>query len=351
MRSLLSEALGVPENIYKTAVQVYKSILNVLKSKSITDFDSDTEIDKKITIRGNFKISDYLFDQINFTINIKKFQFVEEPTMFSMTITADAKLTDKLKIKSIVNNYLNISMLIGVPEDFDVKNIVRFFIEKRPEIIENLSHELKHGYDRFKRPNENPAKRAEYNAVSGKRFGLIPIDTFLHDMYYATVSESLVRPSEIEAAIRNNRISQKDFLNFLQKNETYTNLKRISNFSTTNLKSELKKDIPKIDRFLRKINVDIDGLSDDEKVDELLRLVWVNVTNWNIENMKDILTTSFLEKVIGFSGEKERVFRRFITRNTRFKNYQEFFNYYENYLHDVANKMIKKISKLYAIIK
>lgn len=347
MRSKINEALGVPENIFKTAVQVYKNLVNVLRSKSINDFKE--EDNKPIILRGNFRISDYRFNEIKFTINVKKLMFVEEPTIFSMMISSKVELGKNLKLNIKSTDSLTLSMLIGVPEDFDTKNIIGFIINRRTEIINTLSHELKHGYDRFKKPSEDVTKRAEYNAVSGKRFGIMPIDQFLHDIYYTTISESLVRPSEIETAIKNNRISQKDFLNFLQKNDTYINLKRISNFSTTKMKSELKKDIPRIEKLLTKVGIDISDLSDDEKIDEVLRLVWVNVTNWNIESIREVLTENFLERVIGFQGEKERIFKRFVNRNHRFNNYQEFFNFYEKYLHDIANKMIRKVSKLYAL--
>jgi hypothetical protein len=59
----------------------------------------------------------------------------------------------------------------------------------------------------------------------------------------------------------------------------------------------------------------------------------------------------FIQSILGFKGEKEKVFNKFVNRVRRFNNYEDFFNFEEKNFKFVANKMLRKIAKLYAIIE
>ena len=63
------------------------------------------------------------------------------------------------------------------------------------------------------------------------------------------------------------------------------------------------------------------------------------------------MTSNILEKMLGLQGEKQRRLKKFIRKIQRFKNTEDFFRNEEKLFKFVANKMIKKISKLYAMTK
>lgn len=347
MKKNLKEALGVPENLYETSIQIYNRLVNALKRVSKDDFVPG--VGKQLKFRGQFRISDFPFSTVKFQVGVEPNKKVEFPELISMVIRSESLKTDDFRLKTVKSKTIDLLAIIVVPEDYDYTKLSEFITTQRDEIIQNLSHELKHGYDHEKKPYDNPHQRAEYMASINKSFNIPSVDRFLHDIYFISVNENLVRPSEVMAAIKNNQISQKDFLAFLRSHETYLNLKRISQFTTTQLKSDLSKDMKYVNRFLKKLDFDVDTMTDRKKINEILRLVWVNLTNWKIQEFQKILTSSFIEELLGFEGEKQKVFERFVKRNQRFKNYREFFNFYENHFQNVANLMIKKIAKLYAI--
>ena len=240
-------------------------------------------------------------------------------------------------------------MIFVVPIGFDYSTLPDVLIENKDTIVENLTHELKHAYDHFKKPSDSAIERSSYQSIVGKSIGVPSADKFIYYMYYISAIENLVRPSEIYAAIRNKKITQKDFLNFLRDNETYKILKEISEFSLEKLKQDLKGDIKYINKVLKKGGFDVDNMSDIVKINTILRIIWINVTNWKNEGLKDVLTTSFFEEMLGFEGEKDKLFKKIVNRNLRFNRFSDFFRFYEKDFNHVSNDMIKKIAKLYAI--
>jgi hypothetical protein len=71
-----------------------------------------------------------------------------------------------------------------------------------------------------------------------------------------------------------------------------------------------------------------------------------------IEQYKNLLTTDFNEMFIGFSGDKRKLYNDFINETQRFKNNPlKFFEYQEKKIRNVSNYMLKKLSKLYALIE
>lgn len=349
VKNILKEALGVPDNLYETAELVYEMILPRIKSLKKSDLDEDNQYD--IEFEGDFRIADFNFRDIEITFTIIEEEKLEKPEIISMSVESQSKTTDDFRLKNIRNETAKLSIRIVLPENFDYKNLTNFLIEDKKFVIESLVHELKHHYDANKLIYDNIYQRSTYSGVSGKRFGIWPVDRFLHDIYYTTITESLVRPSEVAAAIRNNDISQKDFIKFLQDNDTYKNLRRISNFTYEGLREEIYEKMDRVNMLLEHLNYDINKMSDEEKINEVLRLVMVNVANWTVDSFRGLMTTSFIEKLFGFGDEKEKVFQRFANRNNRFKTPEEFFRYYEKLFKFVGENMIRKIAKLFAITK
>lgn len=345
----MTEALGVPENLYETSIQIYDRFLKWVKKIKKNDFKSG--VGKSFTMRGDFRISDYEFTSVKIVLGVEPHKKATQPDIISMINQSESKKTDDLKLKTIKSKTVKLLIIIVVPTNFKYSELYNFFYGKRNEMIETLSHELKHAYDHHKKLFDNPKQRAIYQGIMGLSTGVEQIDQFIHDIYYLSVSENLVRPSEIVAAIKNNKISKSKFLEFLKSNETYKNIKRISEFNLENFKKEILKNKKQTNRFLKMLGQNPNEMTDDEKVKSILKAVYFSILNVTFEEYKKILTHSLFEELMGFTGEKQKIFENFISKLSRYENNPEdFFKSYENQFHQVGQQMLRKIYKLYDMI-
>ena len=347
IKNLINESLGVPDNLYETSLKLYDKM--ILKFKGFDKSMLDNENSFTIGFQDKFRIADFQFSKVFITFYFDKMKKLDKPEIVAMSSESESEKTRDMRLRMIRKKTVKLNVKVILPKKFNFDKFDDFLKGERKDIIESFNHELKHSYDSYKKIYDNPYQRALYNAMSSKRFGIWTIDRFIHDLYYTTVNENLVRPSEVAAAIRNNEISQKDFLTFLYDNDTYKNLKRISEFSLEAFKSELIQEMDKIDKLLEHLDFDVEDMNTDEKIDEVLRLIVVNISNWSIDEFKNILTSHFLEEILGFSDEKEKIFQKFKNTFHRFKTPEEFFRYYEKLFKFVGDRMIRKIAKLYAM--
>lgn len=341
------EALGVPDNLHETSLKVFDKLLSWTKNLRRTDFKKGEGA--KTIIRGNYRIADFEFSNVKIQMGVEVIEQLEEPTLLSMVNRSESQKTEDFRLQTIKRKHVDILIIIGVPSNFKFKSLSDFLINEKREFVENLSHELKHAYDHYKKPYDNTYERAEYQSAISLTTGIPPIDEFIHDIYYTSMSENLVRASEIASAIKNNQISQKEFLKFLGSNDTYQSFKRISNFNYENFKKRLLDKPRLLTSFLKSIGEKEKNLSDEQKLNKVLEAVYTGLANSKIENFSQMLTHSMIEQIIGFEGEKQKVFEEFIKRVRRFRNPDDFFRFYEKRFHEVGREMMRKIAKLYAI--
>jgi hypothetical protein len=192
--------------------------------------------------------------------------------------------------------------------------------------------------------------RAIYQGVVGAGIGIDAVDRFIHDIYFTSANENLVRPSEVLSAIKANKISQKDFLNFLTNHTTYQNFKRIQNFNFEQFIQEILSKPKQLDRFLKKLGLDPTNMKDKDKVRKVLEATHNYIVNTTISNYGDMLKQSIMDELIGFQGQQQVMFRNFIKKVLRFKKPEEFYKYYEKQFKYVADEMIRKISKVYSLV-
>ena len=165
-----------------------------------------------------------------------------------------------------------------------------------------------------------------------------------------SANENLVRPSEVLSAIKANKISQKDFLNFLTNHTTYQNFKRIQNFNFEQFTQDILSKPKQVDKFLRKLGLDPTTMRDKTKIRKVLEATYNYIVNTTISNYSDMLKQSILDELIGFQGEQQVMFTNFIKKVTRFKKPEDFYKYYEKQFKYVADEMIRKISKVYSLV-
>lgn len=348
---IINEALGVPENLIESSEELYDDILkkiSKLKKKSFSDPDTPVQF----KVKKNYRISDYDITRVNMEIYIMPHQSATGVDLYKAGIESQSKKSDITYnlIHHDTGGEILLQLRFAVPLEWEMSDVIEYFKIEKNEIIRNLSHELKHAYDHTKTPSEKSEDRASYMAFTNLRFNIPPIDSFLHDLYYIHQVENLVRPSEVASAIKTNKISQRDFLEFLMSNDTYKNLKKIQNFSVKNFKEEVGNYLDIIDRYLEHFNELDKYKTKEERVERILELLLMNLHNMAADAMKSILTSNFMEALVGFEGNKAKKFQKYLRTFDKFPNTDSFLNEQEKKFKFVSSKMIRKISKLYDLL-
>ena len=345
-KGVLLEALGVPEGILKSSESMYKQLLKYISDEGDNDVDDENYYFK---LDGPFKINEYKIKSINLRLTFITTDNVDTIIIASLGFSASARLNSNLMlINSNDKNNLEMSINIAIPDTITFSELYQFIKVKDKDIISSFAHELKHSYDSVKKPSESIRGRSKYVAYTSVGFGLKPIDEFIFNLYYTTVIESLVRPTEVMSLLKQNKVKRKNFIDFLLNNETYTTLKKIYNFSLENLRMELVKEIPRINKILTQLNERGRYKTNEEKIDRILYLTYINLTNDMGKTFFSVLIDNPFEARFGFLDERKPVMlNNFINEITKFNdNPKDFFEYEEKKFKFV----LIDISKLYAML-
>jgi hypothetical protein len=152
--------------------------------------------------------------------------------------------------------------------------------------------------------------------------------------------------------LKQNKVKRKNFIDFLLNDDTYNTLKKINNFSLDKLKMELSQEIPAINEVLKKLREKGRYSTDEEKIDRILYLTYINLGNDMGKTFLSGLIKNSIEARFGFMDERKPIMMNdFIKEITKFNdNPNGFFEYEEKRFKFVSNKMMKKLSKLYAML-
>ena len=182
----------------------------------------------------------------------------------------------------------------------------------------------------------------------------MPIIKFAYQLYYTTAIENIVRPSEVAARIEDLGITTEKFYEFITNTELFKELKEIKELTYDKLRNQLMEYIPNIEDVFSHIDIDFDGWSDDQKIDEILRLTMVSLANRQLEIFRDLAEPHSLGILIG----KEK-WEDFITITKahqaeivkKHSNARDYFTREIGKMNKAADATIRKISKLYAMAK
>ena len=349
IRKVIKEEVGVPSNIVNVANQIFNHVI-----ENISDTDTVEEINKvKFYYEGKFSIGDLKFKMIEYM-----FQFYigndYEIGIAGMATGGGFKVTKKFKIKSTLDkNDFHIEFVMTAPPETTGKDIKDYMKKEKIQFISSITHELKHKYDDFKKPKTSLTSRGEYVAITNNNFdNITPINRFIRNLYFTHTIENLVRPSELAGAIDAGEITKKGFYKFLTNNRVFKSLKEIQEFTYEGFREQLKNDIDKIKTSFDNNGVDYEGLSDDEIVDKVLELLLLNLREWKMETVRGFLINNPLENLFGFRGAKGEFFNNYLRKLSKYGgDFEKYFKYEEKMFNFVATKMIKKISKVYSMVK
>jgi hypothetical protein len=366
---LITEALGVPENILDAADMLYDVVENDIRS--IDDIQDEYNFKGKI----DFELGDKKKIRIDsYELNVKIEEMEDEEgvlDIISMGMGGRFGFDRDVNLKiNEPSTTLNLDITFAVGDNWKPEELIAKMEEERDENVSALAHEIKHKYDKQAKEYGRMGPDAVYQATQQKgNFAIPAIDrVFYRFMYYIHAIENLVRPTEVAYSMKRKNITKSQFKDFLEDNIVYKELLRIKNYTFDNFIQDLKQQEDRLDGLLEHIGEDPSDMSIDEKINKVLELVYVDLVNNRMDlfmqmtqgPMDDFLTfgaqlgmipPGFEEKMKQLQTTNE-IRRKFLSRTMRYeKNPTKFFEDEFEKFNYVANKMLKKISKLYAMAK
>ncbi len=360
----INEKMGVPDNIINSATNLYNLILSDFEKRSADNttisemmnsgFSGEYQIDLSIAI----EVSDLKFNSVELQVGLLPATSLEKDKVdvISCGVANMPDRQEKYKLyydKSLIDKIdMRVNFAIGAEAKFI--DICDYLIKDRSHTIGILSHELKHVYDKYMFGKSFLEDIVDYQTWANTRTGFRALDDFIYYLYVISKTESLVRPTEIAGQLVTSDITKSDFKEFLQQNSTYKNLITIKNFTYEGLKKDLLKDIDKV----RNLFSDLTNETDEEVIESALEITYKMMVGESAENMADILRLGDPQlqkmrdlemRIFGMCKDTE-FFKKYVSKRI-FNNTDEFFLYWEKKLNFEANKVIKKIIKLYDMCK
>ena len=366
---VITEALGVPDNILDAADMLYDIVEQDIKTiNTIQDeYTFDGEINFELGDKKKIKIDSY-----ELKVNIEEIEDEEGVLdIISMGMGGGFGFNRDVYMKETEpSTTLELTITFAVGENWEPKGLIQKMEEERDEHVSSLSHEIKHKYDKQSKQFGLMGLDAEYQATQRRgTFGIPAIDrVFYRYMYYIHAIENLVRPTEVAYSMRRKNITKSQFKEFLENNRVYRELVEIKNFTFDDFISQLKEQEERLDKLIEHIDEDPSNMTLDEKINRVLEVTYIDLVNNRMELFM-IMTEHAMDDFLKFgsqlgllpSGTEEKVkqlektdevrqkFLKYVMKYE--KNPTKFFeNEIENFQY-VANKMIKKISKLFAMAK
>ena len=366
---LIAEALGVPDNILDAADMLYDVVEQDIRS--IDTIEDEYKFDGKI----KFEMGDKKKIKVNsyeLTVNIEKIEDEEGVLdIISMGMGGMFGFNRDIYMKeNQPSKTLDLSITFAVGENWKPEDLIKKMEEERDEQVSSLAHEIKHKYDKQAKRHGLIGQDAEYQATQRRgNFGIPAIDrVFYRYMYYISGIENLVRPTEVAYGMKRKNITKSKFREFLENHRVFKELVEIKNFTFDDFISQLKSQENRLDALIDHIGEDPSDMSVDEKINKVLEVAYIDLVN-NKMDLFVTMTEHAMDDFLKFgaqlgmlpSGAEEKLKELEKTNEIRQKflkfamkyenNPKKFFEIEFEKFNYVANKMLKKISKLYAMAK
>ena len=366
---LLNESLGVPDSILEAAEKLYSIVEGNIKTIDETEeeYEFTGDLDFELGDKKKVKIDGY-----DLTVKTEKFKgYTEKPQVISMAVSASFAF-DREKLKKVTepSTHLELSITFAVADDWEPYELYDAMEKDKIYQTASLAHELKHKYDKQVKPTALVGHDAEYQATQAKdNFGIPVIDNeFFRNLYFVSMIENLVRPTEIASQMKSLGVTKSGFLKFLQNERVYKELTEIKNFTFEHFMSKLKEQMFRVDALLEHIDEDPSEMSDEEKIKRVLEIVYISIVNTRMEffmRMTSKGTDNFIEfgqqmgilpdfmkdEAIALSKVNE-VRQNFLKFTKRYENNPiKFFKDECKKFNKVADQLLRKVSKLYDMAK
>jgi hypothetical protein len=366
---LLNEIVGVPENILQAAEKLYSEVEKHVKSinSKEEEYEFYGSLDVELGVKKKIQITDY-----KLTVKTEEIEnYNGKPDIASMGVL-QAFMFDRKILMKVSEKTPKLELVINfvVSENWEPYELYEEMEKDKVNQIASLAHELKHKYDKQAKPFALIGKDAEYQATqSAGTFGIPAIDRkFFRYAYFISGIENLVRPTEIASQMRSQNIKKSDFEEFTKTERVFKELTEIKNYTFEKFIEEIKSNMSRVDALLDYIDEDYSDMDDDEKIETVLNLVYMNIANRRAEIFIE-MTSEGLDDLIRMSSvfgqipstlikkakelqKTDEVRKKFLSYVTKHQNnpIKFFEEEIENFSY-VANKMLKRLVKLYSIAK
>jgi len=366
---LLNEIVGVPNNILEAAEKLYNEVEKHVKSINTKEdeYEFNGRLDVELGEKKKIQVTDY-----KLTVKTEEIEnYKGKPDISSMGVL-QAFMFDRKILMKVSEKTAKLELVINfvVGENWEPYELFETMENDKVNQVASLAHELKHKYDKQAKPFSLIGKDAEYQAIqTAGTFGIPAIDRkFLRYAYFITAIENLVRPTEVASQIKSQNIKKSEFEEFTKTQKVFRELTEIKNYTFEKFIEDIKSNMERVDSLLDYIAEDYSDMTDDEKIKSVLDLVYINITNRKAEifmnmtsdNMDDLIRMSSLfgqvpsvlikkAKELEKTDEVRKKFLSYVSKNQN--NPIKFFEEeIENFSY-VANKMFKRLVKLYSIAK
>jgi hypothetical protein len=358
---LITEAVGVPEGIIQAGETLYEIVSNELKKIN------SKEEEYEFNIFENIIVSDITFTKINIKIMVEEIdEYDGKPLIASMGARNTFRFDEGVMLQfNHISRTINLQINFIVSKDWDETELYQTFIEDEIKTKSIMSHEVMHRFQKQKQRNELIGRTADYQAYSSGKlnFGIPILNKFMRFSYFIQTAENVVRAPEIASRMIQKGVKKEDFLDFINNDEVFVELKEIRDFSYDYLIGKLYDEMKYVDRLLEHIDEDPTQMSDEEKIKSVLELVYVNLANLKSDIFDNYFYTAS-EKLRNLFGDnnknlfgdnknlnKEKVRNNFNNHITKYRNREmDFFKDECERFNYVSTKLMKKISKIYSLI-
>jgi hypothetical protein len=365
----INEALGVPDNILDAAEMLYDIVERDIKS--IDSVEEEYEFDGEIQLELGDKHK-VMIDSYELKVRTQEIEGEEGVLdIISMGMAGGFGFNRDVYMKETEpSTTLELTITFAVGEDWEPEGLIQKMEEDRVEHVASLAHEIKHKYDKQSKQFGLIGPDALYQATQRRgNFGIPALDrVFFRYMYYIHGIENLVRPVEVASLMKSKNITKSQFREFIENSRVYKELVEIKNFTFEDFITRLKDNEDRLDALLNHIGEDTSNMTIDQKIDRVLEVAYIDLVN-NRMQMFMTMTEHGMDDVIKFGTQlgilppglegnlegiqkTDAIRQKFLKYVMKYeKNPTKFFeDEIENFQY-VANKMLKKISKLYAMAK
>ena len=362
-KKLLSEAVGVPENILDEGRELYEIVKNELKN--LTSIEGEYEIED---IEIDITVSDVNFTHLNMMVKVDEIEEYngKEALIASMGVGNEFNFEEGIMMQvNAESSSIDLMIQFIVSENWDESDLYDAFVKDKTHSISVMSHELMHRFRRSKKQKGLAGETADYQAYSssGLNFGIPVISEFMRFSYFIQNEENVVRPTEVASRMVEMGITREQFYNFITEDQVFKELKQIQNFSFEYLINSLKEQMGRVDELLDYAGEDIEDKSEDEKIRMVLELVYVNLSNAKMENFERFILSRQemmysrlgpFAQLMGAkppSENKVTLLKKYHNHVTKYANREmEFFKDECERFNYISTKLMKRIAKIYSLI-
>jgi len=349
IKLVINESAGVPENIVETSKKMISKIIEHIKN----DINKNAETENFFIIKDNFKIGDFSFNSMQIIVEVIRTQKQDSEDYLnfnSASSVVSSKREGEFFVRDIEyspeNNMIVLTFTTTTPYTIKNSNVLKYLIGQENYFIKVITHELKHQYDKIKKPLSPLIKRADYSGFAENMGNSIePINDFVKALYYTNDFENLVRNSEVYSQLKKDNITKDEFKYYLENTYVYKTLLRYKNINIDTIIGEIKQNYT---NELNLIKTPFE-ISTDEKINLLFKQIYLLIRDTKLNYLKNYLT-NIVNGVKILFGKNEEYYNNELKKmnNTDVMSY---FRIKQIEINKNAEKTIKKLSKLYSLLE